>query len=164
MARDPAQDASGSPERRSGELTLAGRRWEWEAVHAPPEDEEGTGSPFLRWYEITFRLADDPEQRAVARAGIPARDWSEGTLREVLRSARSRRWRDPEGELWSVRLEGWSGRGISTEVAAAAEDAGRAVVFVHEEGGDEVRRSAPGCDSITDPPSGGLEALLEGEE
>lgn len=157
-------EASSAGERRSGALILDDRRWEWEARHSPPEDEDGAENPFLCWYEITFRRSGDAEQKAFARAGIPDGGWSDETLRQVLRSARTRRWRDPSGDLWTVRLEGWSGRGISTEVAAAEEESGRAVVFVPLEGGEEIRRTAPDVESITDLPDGRLAQLLEGED
>lgn len=150
-------------ESRTGEVTLAGRRWEWSAVHAPLDEGERNHDPFLRWFEITFRLEDDPEQEAYARAGVSPGDWSEETLRQVLRSARTRTWRDTEGRLWTVRLEGWSGRGISTRVADAEEGAGPEVVFVPGDDGDEIRTRAPDLDSITDPGEGGLEAVLERE-
>lgn len=148
-------------ERRTGEVTLAQHRWRWEAVHAPPDDPDQADNPFLRWFEITFRLEEDPAQEAFARAGISPGDWSDETLRQVLRSARTRTWRGPEGRLWSVRLEGWSGQGISTEVAEAENENGPAVIFVDEERGKEVRRSAADLDSITAPGEGGLESVLE---
>lgn len=155
-------DDVGTGDRRSGEVDLSGRTWEFDAVPTPLDEEEPAGEPFLRWYEVTFRRADDPEQEAVARAGVPAGDWSGETLRSVLRSARTRTWRGPGGELWTVRLEGWSGSGISTEVddADAAE---RAVVFSRGNGdGDEIRRSAPEMASITAADDGELAQLLEG--
>ena len=153
-------------ERRAGEVRLAGSLWQWEAVPSPaePDGEAAAPNPFLRWFEVTFRRKDDPEQEARARAGVAPGDWSEETLREVLRSVRTRTWRDDDGRLWRVRLRGWSERGISTEVAEAGEEGGRAIVFESPAGGEERRRAQAGVDSLTDPGAGGLQAVLEEAE
>lgn len=141
---------------------MASTRWRWEARRAPAGEEEGATSPFLDWWEVRFRRDDDPDQEARVRAGVPDEAWSEELLRSVLRSARERTWRDADGALWTVRLEGWTGSGISTEVAEGEAEEGRRVVFVPEQGGESVRRPAPELASLTVEADRTLQRLLEG--
>jgi len=148
-------------ERPGGTLRVGGTVWRWEARPDPPEGDDDPPSPFLEWWEIRFRLDDDPEQEARVRAGVPDEGFSDGLLTSVLRSARTRTWRDDEGDLWSVRIEGWSARGISTEVAEG-DDAARRVIFSRPETGAEVGCPAPELDSLTLEPDAGLQRLLDG--
>jgi len=91
----------------SGTVELAGRTWEWGAEETP-RDPERDPVPYLTWYRVLFRRSDDPEQLARTRAGIPPDGWSERTLRSVLRAAREVVWRDGDGRLWELRVEGWA--------------------------------------------------------
>ena len=154
----PAQDPP------AGSLRLGSTLWRWEARPDPPDKDEDPPSPFLDWWEIRFRVDDDPEQRTRVRAGVPDEGFSDELLATILRSARERTWRDADGALWRVRLEGWPGRGISTEVADPEEGEGPMVVFVPPDGGDEIRRRAPGLDSLTAGADARLQRLLEGDD
>lgn len=146
---------------RSGTVELAGRTWEWRAEEAPP-DPERAPVPYLTWYRILFRRSDDREQVARTRAGIPPDGWSERTLRSVLRSARELRWRDEDGRLWELRVEGWKAGEGEDEVgerrvvltrAGEPEDAGGP--------GESLEHPARGLRSLTASPDEALQALLD---
>lgn len=146
-----------------GELTLADQRWKWTARRA--DADEGASDPldFLEWFEFAFQRADDPEQEGHSRAGVPRQEWTERTLRSILRSVRERTWRDADGTLWRVRLSGWSTAGISTDVASGGSDEGPNVLFHPVEGGEVVERPAGDLRSLTDVRDEDLQAVLAGE-
>lgn len=156
---------AGEPSAReapSGELDVGPVRWAWRARPVPGEELDGEPSPFLEWWEVRFRRDDDEEQEARVRAGVPdGEGWSDELLRSILDSARERTWRDAGGDLWRVRLEGWSATGISTEVAEAGGDAERRVVFERPGDGERVRRAGPDLRSLTVEADERLQRLLE---
>lgn len=157
----PDPDAAG----RSGTLSLESRTWAWRAWERPTEEGDGAPSPFLDWWEVRFRLEEDSAQEARVRAGVPPGRWSEETVGSILRSARERTWRDADGRLWTVRLEGWTGQGISTDVAEGEEqDGGPTVVFSREEAGEQLRRPARELSSLTGADDDALQSLLEGRD
>ncbi|NIP58599.1 MAG: hypothetical protein GWM92_09935 [Gemmatimonadetes bacterium] len=132
----------------SGTVELAGRTWEWGAEETP-RDSERDPVPYLTWYRVLFRRSDDPEQLARARAGIPPDGWSERTLRSVLRAAREVVWRDGDGRLWELRVEGWA---PGQEEAESGE---RRVVLSPAHGGE----GAPTATGSLEHPAGGLRSL-----
>lgn len=148
---------------REGELTLSGCTWRWAVRRAPSGENDAQPVDFLEWFEFTFRRVDDPEQEAHSRAGLPRQEWTERTLRSILRSVRERTWRDDEGTLWRLRLSGWSTAGVSTDVGRGSSDEGPDVLFQPVGGGDTLERPAGDLRSLTDVPDDQLQAVLNGE-
>ena len=146
-----------------GELTLSDLRWQWTVVSADNQEEGADAMDLLEWFEFTFRRVDDPEQEARNRAGVPRQEWTERTLRSILRSVRERTWRDADGTLWRLRLSGWPAAGVTTDVGAEATEEGPDVVFRSVDGRETVERSAGDLRSLTDVSDDVLQAVLAGE-
>ena len=142
---------------REGEVTLASHVWRWSVR---PSAESSDPVDFLEWFEFTFQRADDPEQEARNRAGVPRQEWTERTLRSILRSVRERTWRDAQGELWKLSISGWGTPGISTEMGTGSKEEGPELIFQPLAGGQTVERPTGDLRSLTDVSDERLQAVL----